>query len=182
MKKLLSLAAIAALTLGTAQANTITITPDSNDVQQITAQGTINAVAIVGGAPIDLAEGGTKFKGLDIDFGTSDPAAIMTEWQTDVPLYVKTNTFGAVTMNLSEYTDLVADTNPDAKIPLEYTFDGVVMAVDGSVEYTLNEGAMNNGQTPIDHVFHVGVPSDYSDYNSFADHYTNSVTVAITAN
>ena len=174
MKKLLLLAAIAAITLSAVQANTITITPNSNTNQKITTQGSINAVAIVGGKAIDPKEGGTKFKGLDIDFGTSDPADIVKEWQTKVPLFVKTNTTSAVTMSLmgSKYMG--------NKIPLEYKFDGVVIKLDGSESVTVNEGATNDGQTPINHTFEVGVESSYSDFNTPAGDYHGSVTATIT--
>ena len=175
MKKLLSIAAVAALFSTGAMANN----------NQITINGTISPSAVVGFADVSGENLGTdKFIDATVDLGTHEVdvfnADALTASSQDI--YVKTNVAsGSVTMAITsdsaDKTTLVNAADSGVTIPVVYKIGTTALTPDGSDSATIATAA-NDGSTAIADKFTV-TPSAATD--QLAGTYGATLTVTISA-
>jgi hypothetical protein len=164
MKKLLSIAAIAALlTTGIIADNELTVT------------GNIAPAATVhlGSSPQALTSGTGLFQDSSITF--SDDLTLATENTRSMDLYLATNTTGAVIMSITP-EDLVNSADTTAKLTVNYTYTPTGGTADNDNEYALG-GATNDGTTKVGVLTASVTPTA----SQLAGSYSKVIAVSVTA-
>lgn len=195
MKKLLSIAAFAALTLSAANAAS-TVTANGVD-NTINVGLDVTAFTLVSLLPISdssATKGDLTFIGADIDLGDFLPSQLAAYSGDIFPFYVLTNYAGNINVTLttdSGVAELTHDTYSSATIPVEYgiTEQGgpehndinvqageeiTIAAFDAASPGTLD------GQTALTSTFNVK-PKAPVNTNQLAGHYSQTLNVTVTA-
>jgi len=171
MKKLLSIAAVAALlSIGAIADNTIDVS------------GEVLPSAVVGFADVSGETLGTdKFIDATINLGSHEVDAFNTDAATSKDIFVKTNiaTGNTVTMAItSNNGDTLKDEVSGATIPVTYTVGNTALATDGTNPVTLANAA-NAGSQAITDKFTIA--TNAAD-DQLAGTYGATLTVEIIAN